>query len=137
MLKIKNFQIDQEAIDVINELLDKKISIVAAFKLSRMVKELNDVIKSKTEAEVKLINRFAKKSEDGEIQLSKNEKGEDVPNTFEIENDKLDEFSKEMNELMMVETDINYNPISIEELKMEETETFTAKKIMKIDFLFS
>jgi anionic cell wall polymer biosynthesis LytR-Cps2A-Psr (LCP) family protein len=137
MLKIKNFQIDQEAIDVINELLDKKISIVAAFKLSRMVKELNEVIKSKTEAEVKLINRFAKKTESGDIKLSKNDKNEDIPNTFEIENDKLEEFSKEMNELMMIETDINYNPIGIEELKMEENETFTAKKIMKIDFLFS
>ena len=137
MIKIQNQQIDNETVEIINELLDKEISIVAAFKLSRIVKELNNIIKDKTEAEVKLVNSFAKKDEDGKILLAKDEQGNEIPSSFEIETSKMELFQKEMENFMLIETTINQETLDINELKLSDDIKFTVKKIMKIDFLFS
>jgi hypothetical protein len=133
MITVKNRRLDTDAISILNELIELDISAVAAFKLAKIVKELDNIVTIKNEREVALIKKYAKTEEDGSIVEGKNAAGEVVPNTFEIKEGEGDEFNKEMEELLSFENEITFEQLSIEELNLDK---FSAKKIMKIDFLF-
>lgn len=135
-MKIKNSQLDQEAVASLNELIEKDISAVVAFQLTGVVKELADIDKNKTAAEMKLIKKYANKDEAGNILPVKNEAGEDVANTFEIPNELISEFNQEMQDLLDFENDIDFEQIKVSDLKIGDNEKFSIKKAMKLDFLF-
>lgn len=136
MLKIQNYQIDQDVISIINTLIDKKMSIIASYKLSKVVMRIHEIVKEKQELEVKIVNRYATKDADNNILQSKNEKGETIPNTFEIEPVNIEAFRTEMNDLEAFENTIDYEPIDIESMGFMESEQMSIKDIIKINFLF-
>jgi len=133
MIKIVNKRLDTEAIGILNELIELDISAVSAFKLAKIVKELDNIVSIKNEREVALIKKYAKTNEDGSIIEGKNAEGKIVPNTFEILDGKVEDFNKEMEELLNFENELQFDKLNIEELNLEK---FSAKKAMKIDFLF-
>lgn len=133
MIKVKNRRLDTDAIGILNELIELDISAVAAFKLAKIVRELDNIVTIKNEREVALIKKYAKTNEDGTIIEGKNAEGNPVPNTFEIKEGKAEDFNKEMEELLFFENELSFEKLSIEELNLDK---FSAKKIMKIDFLF-
>ena len=133
MIKVKNVRLDAEAIGILNELIELDISAVAAFKLAKIVRELDNIVTIKNEREVSLIKKYAKVDEDGNIIEGKNGEGNPVPNTFEIKDGEAENFNKEMDELLNFENELTFEKLSIEELNLDK---FSAKKIMKIDFLF-
>jgi len=133
MIKVKNRRLDSEAIVILNELIELDISAVAAFKLAKIVKELDNIVTIKNEREVALIKKYAKVDEEGNIIEGKNASGEAVPNTFEIKDGEGESFNKEMEELLNFDNELIFEQLSIEELNLDK---FSAKKIMKIDFLF-
>lgn len=136
MLTIKNYQIDQDAINVINKLIEQEMSIVAGSKLSKVILKITDIVKEKMELEAKIANHFAKKDENGKITPSKNEAGEEIEGTFEIEKDNIDKFRKEMTDLLEMEHNIDYEPFPIEDLGLSLDAKMNIKDIMKISFLF-
>lgn len=133
MIKVKNRRLDAEAINILNELIELDISAVAAFKLAKIVRELDNIVTIKNEREISLIKKFAKTNEDGSLIEGKNAEGKSVPNTFEIKDGEVESFNKEMEELLGFENELSFDKLSIEELNLDK---FSAKKIMKIDFLF-
>ena len=133
MIKVKNKQLNADAISILNELIELDISAVAAFKLAKIVRELDNIVTIKNEREVSLIKKYAKVDKDGNIIEGKNDKGDSVPNTFEIKDGDAESFNKEMEELLSFENELAFEKLSIEELNLDK---FSAKKIMKIDFLF-
>jgi len=128
---IKNSQLDQNTIEAINEMIDMEISALSAFKLVKMVKQLDEIVKAKTKSEVALVQKFAKKDDGGEIVLGKDEDGKEVPNSYEIID--IESFQKEMTELMDYDNEIAYEPIKIEDLGLV---TVKVKNLLKLEFLF-
>jgi len=133
MIKIENKRLDNETITILNELIDLDISAVSAFKLAKIIKELDNIVSIKNEREVALIKKFAKTNDDGSIIDGKDSDGNTVPNTFEILDGKIEDFNKEMGELLDYENELSFDKLNIEELNLEK---FSTKKAMKIDFLF-
>lgn len=133
MIKVKNRRLDAETIGILNELIELDISAVAAFKLAKIVRELDNIVTIKNEREVSLIKKYAKLDDNGNIIEGKNAEGKPVPNTFEIKDGEGENFNKEMEELLNFENDLAFDKLSIEELNLDK---FSAKKIMRIDFLF-
>lgn len=126
MIKVKNNRLDTETIQVINEILDMDINAVAAFRLMKIVKELDDIVKNKQEVEVNILKQYASKDEDGNIKTG------DKEGVYQIEN--TEEFNKQISELMEHENSINFEAIKIEDLGLNK---ITPRKLIKIDFLLS
>jgi hypothetical protein len=133
MITVKNKRLDAETIKILNELIELDISAVAAFKLAKIVRELDSIVSIKNEREVATIRKYAKTDDDGNIIEGKNAEGQTIPGTFEIQEGKGEEYSKEMEEFLNAENELPFEKLKIEELNLEK---FSAKKVMKIDFLF-
>ncbi len=133
MIKVKNRRLDKEAIGVLNELIELDISTVAAFRLAKIVRELDNIVSIKNDREVAIIKKFAKVDDKGNIIEGKDKEGKSLPGTFEIKDDESKNYAKEMEKLLNFENEVDFDKLSVEELKLEK---YSAKKIMKIDFLF-
>ena len=131
MIKVKNTHINKDMIDILNELIDKDINATSAFKLNRILKELSSIIEDKTKSEKKIFDKYIVKDENGNVVMSKDENGNDVPDTYLIS--EVDSFSKEMNELMDIENELNFDMLNFDDLGLK---TAKIKDIIKIDFLF-
>ena len=121
---IKNSQLNNESIKVINELIELDIDAVAAFKLSRIIKELSSIVEIKIKMEKKIYNKWALKDENGNVL-------QDIDGSPVFTN--IDEFIKEMGELEEIENNIPYDKIKFEDLNLK---TAKIKDIIKIEFIF-
>ena len=128
---IKNSQLDQGTIESINEMIELEVSALSAFKLVKLVKQLDEIVKAKTKGEVAVVQKYAKKDDSGNIVLGKDEEGNEVPNTYEITD--VDAFNKEMTELMNYENEVDYEPIKFEDLGLS---TAKVKNLLRLEFLF-
>jgi len=72
-----------------------------------------------------------KREKNGEIIRPTGDNGEVIKNSVKITNNSA--FNEEMNLLMQVENEIDFNQVSFDELGLK---TVKIKDIMKIDFLF-
>ena len=129
--KIKNSQLSNEALSAINKLLEADIDAVAAFKLTRIIKFISPIVEDKLTSEKKIYDRWAKKDDQGNFSLAKDDQGNDIPDTVVLSD--IDSFTKEMSELYQVENDIPFDKIRFEDLKLQ---TAKVSDLIKIDFLF-
>lgn len=129
--KIKNSQLSNDALKSINELIDKDINTKAAFKLSRILKHLSSIVEDKLKYEKKIFDKWVQKDELGNPVLAKDDSGQIIPDAFVIKD--VDEFSKEMSELLNIENEIPYTKIDFNELGLT---TIKVKDLIKIEFLF-
>lgn len=127
MISVKNRQLDKETIEVLNELLEKDINALAAFKLMKVVKDLDEIVKNRQKSEINLIRKYAVKDEDGNILQNNN-------NGFQVEDSEVENFNNEMDELRDHINELNYDTFDISDLGIEK---ISAKKLMKLDFLFN
>ena len=58
MIKVKNSQLDSQTLEVINKFIDNEIKASAAFKLSRIIKDLSSIIEDKIKHEQKILEKF-------------------------------------------------------------------------------
>jgi len=130
---IKNKQLDAEAITALNEIIEMEISAVTAFKLMKIVKELDEIVKNRQQSELNLVKRYAVTNEDGTIKVPNGEDGEPVQGTFEISDENTEEFNKQINDLLEYENNLDFDPISIKDMGISK---ISVMKLMKLDFLF-
>ncbi|CAG7579874.1 MAG: hypothetical protein SLAVMIC_00137 [uncultured marine phage] len=133
MIKVKNVQLDSEAITILNEIVEMDISAVAAFRLMKIIKELDEIVKNRQQSELNLVKRYAVTDEDGNIKVPNDENGNPVQGTFEIAEENSEEFNTQINELLEYENELDFDPVKFEDLGMEK---ISVKKLMKLDFLF-
>ena len=100
-------QIDVSDIFNLNEglttLSEKELPVGVAFNIQRTHRIIGEELKTAEETRTKLINRYKDKDlENGRVQLKEN---------------KLDEFSKELDELLKQEVKIDVEKINIKELE--------------------
>ncbi len=131
MMTIKNSQLDSKTLEILNKMLEQEIKASAAFKLSRILKDLSSIIEDKSIQERRILDKYTEKDSEGNIVQPLDDNNEPVPNSVKITDMEL--FNKEMGELMEVENEIQHNRISFDDLGLE---TATIKDLIKIDFLF-
>lgn len=129
---VKNSQLTNDTIGALNTLIELDINAGTAFKLTRIIKELSSIVDDKLKMEKKIFDKWVEKDENGEPVIPKNADGTAVEGAVNITN--VEEFTKEMSELMDVENEIPFDAIQFEDLGLT---TAKVKDLIKVEFLFS
>jgi hypothetical protein len=130
-IKLKNSQLSGETVQALNSLIEMDINANAAFRLTRIIKELSSIVDDKVKMEKRILDKWIQKDEDGNPVRPVDESGNAIEGAVNITNP--EEFSKEMNDLMSVEIDIPYDKIKFEDLNLA---TAKVKDLIKLEFLF-
>ena len=128
---VKNSQLNSETIDALNNLIELDINATAAFRLTRIIKEVSSIVEDKLATEKRILEKWVEKDENGQVVRPKDQEGNLVEDAVNITN--VQEFTKEMNELMLVENEIKFDKIRFEDLNLQ---TAKIKDLIKLDFLF-
>jgi hypothetical protein len=129
--KVKNSQLSNDSLQALNDLIDKDINAKAAFKITRIVKYLSSIVEDKVKMEKKIFDKWVQKDENGNPVRAKDDNGDIIQDTVLISN--VDEFSKEMSDLLNIENDVPYEKVKFEDLGLN---TIKVKDLIKIDYLF-
>jgi hypothetical protein len=128
---VKNSELNSETIEALNSLIEFDINATAAFRLTRIIKEISSIVEDKLTTEKKILEKYVEKDSEGNTIRPKDESGNIVEDAVNITN--VEEFSKEMNELMSIENEVNFDKIKFEDLELK---TAKVKDLIKLDFLF-
>jgi len=134
MIAVKNRQLDTETISIVNEIVDMDIKAIEAFKLMKIIKEIDEIVKNRQKAEMNLVKKYAEKDEDGSLKLPLDGEGNEIQGSFEVSEDNKEEFNNQFNELLDYENKIDFDPIKFENLGLEK---ISIKKLVRLDFLFT
>lgn len=105
-----------ESIPALQEINNKEMPAKVAYQFARIIREVDKENQIFQEARRKLIDKYGVKDEDGK--LVEDEKG-----NISIANDKIDEFNKEVNDLLEEKISLNCSTISVEMLSGEFSPT--------------
>ena len=128
---IRNSQLNNETIEALNNLIELDINASSAFRLTRIIKDLSSIVEDKLSMEKRILEKWVEKDENGEIVRPKDQAGNVVEDAVNIVN--VDEFTKEMNELMAVENTLDFEKLNFDDLRLE---TAKVKDLIKLEFLF-
>ncbi|MEN6291249.1 MAG: hypothetical protein ABFD07_04420 [Methanobacterium sp.] len=129
---LKNSQLTNETISALNTLIELDINAATAFKLTRIIKELSSIVDDKVKMEKKIFDKWVEKDADGLPIIPTNVDGTVIEGAVNITN--VDEFTKEMSDLMEIENEIPFDTIQFEDLGLV---TAKIKDLIKLEFLFS
>ncbi len=115
-MKIKVLEL-KEIVKVINKIMSSDFPIVVSFRLSKMIKPINDILKIVTEKEEQLYKKYGETNKD-KINVK--------PENFDI-------FNKEFYEFVNEEVDINVDKINIKDIEKVELKPIEIELIK--DFL--
>jgi len=93
----------------IRKLLSADLPVKTAFKLSRLAKELNGLFQDVEAQRIRLVEKYGEKDEKGHSQVTQ---------------ENMEQFSKEITELFSEEVEVDFSPISIEELEGAKLSAF-------------
>lgn len=130
-IKVKNSQLNSETIQALNSLIEMDINANAAFRLTRIIKELSSIVDDKVKMEKRILDKWIQKDESGNPIRPVDENNNPIDGAVNITNPEL--FTQEMNDLMSVETEIPYDKLKFEDLNLA---TAKVKDLMKLEFLF-
>lgn len=129
---VKNSQLSNDALGVLNNLIELDINATAAFKLARIIKYISPIVEDKITAEKKLYEKHMDRDESGNPIIPKDKDGNEIEGSISIKDMKL--FTEEMQQLMDHENVIPYDKLNFEDLDLK---TAKIKDMLKIEFLFS
>lgn len=130
--KIKNSDLNNETISIINQFIEMDINAVAAFRLSRIIKYISPILEDKLKAEKKIYDKWIIRDEFGNPVHPKDNNGVEMLDSFAISD--MNAFTKEISDLMNVENEIPFDKLNFEDLDLK---TAKIKDILKLDFLFN
>ncbi len=128
---IKNSQLTNEVIQVLNQFIELNIDASAAFRLSRIIKDLSSIIEDKSKAEKMIFDKWAQKDNNGNFVFARTESGEIIENSVVLLD--ADKFNIEMDKLLNIENIINHEKVNFDDLKLEKAKIID---ILKVEFLF-
>lgn len=128
---IKNSQLNDDTINALNTLIDLDINAAAAFRLTRIIKEISSILEDKIKMETRVLDKWTAKDENGNHTPAKGEDGNIIEGAVNITDSSA--FSKEMESLLDIDNEIPYDKIKFEELNLQ---TAKVKDLIKLDFLF-
>ena len=132
MIVVKNSQLNQDTLMVLNKLMDMDINAKLAFKLMKIMKEISSLVDDKLRLEKKILDKYMEKDQNGDPVLAQDESGNLIPGSVKVAD--AESFNKSMYDLMNLENEVGYDKIDFEELNLE---TIKVKELMQIEFLFN
>ena len=130
-IKLKNSQLNNDTIEALNSLIEMDINAGAAFRLTRIVKEISSIVEDKLKTEKRILDKYTEKDQNGNPTIAKNAEGEVIQGAINLTNP--DEFTKEMSELMEVEVVLQNDKLNFDDLGLS---TAKIKDLIRLDFLF-
>jgi hypothetical protein len=131
MIVIRNSQLTNETVSALNNLIDMDINAKLAFRLMRIIKEVSSLVEDKVKLEKKIFEKYLEKDANGNPIPAVDENNNSIPGAVKITS--VEDFNKEMYDLMSIENTIPYDKVNFDDLKLE---TVKVKDLIKIDFLF-
>lgn len=132
MIKIKNSQLNNDTLGVLNQLIDLDINATSAFRLTRIIKQISSIVEDKLKAEKKIYDKWVVKDESGNPVHPKDELGNDIKSSVNIKD--INEFTKDMTELLEYENELPFDKLNFEDLGLQ---TAKIKDLIKVEFLFN
>lgn len=102
----------------LEKLVNLEISIKTAYKLSRIINKLNNELQNFEDQRQKLVSKYGEPEENGNVIVTQ---------------ENMEAFSNELNELINLEIELAYEPVSLEELgdvKMRASELMLIDKFV-------
>jgi hypothetical protein len=131
MIKVKNSQLNPDTIQALNTLIELDIEAGAAFRLTRIIKEISSIIDDKNKMEKRILDKWVQRDENGTPTRPLDPNGNPIEGAVNLTNP--ESFNQEMASLMDVENEIDYPKIKFEELSLK---TAKVKDLIKLEFLF-
>jgi len=128
---LKNSQLNDDTINALNMLIDLDINAIAAFRLTRIIKELSSILEDKIKMEKRILDKWTAKDEEGNVTPAIDEAGNVIEGAVNITDSSA--FTKEMEALLDIENEIPYEKIKFEDLNLQ---TAKVKDLIKLEFLF-
>lgn len=129
-MKLLNAEIQ----DFIKFLMNEELSAKQSRIVSRFIRFCNDRINEIEKERTKLVDKYAKKNDDGNYVISKNEKGENV---YELNDSVM--FNRELKELMLEEFIIDETNerkdmlLTIKDIVLNSQQKFKGQKALQYD----
>jgi len=117
-VKVKLIDI-YNSVPVMNKILETSMSASLAFQMTKLLKTLNDEMKSIEDQRVKLVEKFGTKQE-----------GND---TLMVSDENKDKFMSEFGELLNTSVEISWEPLSV--TKVDGLQ-LTVNDMARVQFLF-
>jgi hypothetical protein len=130
--KVKNSQLNNETLGVLNQLIELDINASAAFRLTRIIKHLSSIVEDKLKSEKRIYDNWIQKDENGNPIVPKDEQGNPIQGSVSISD--MNAFTKEMTEFLEIESDIPFEKMNFEDLNLQ---TAKIKDLIKVEFLFN
>ena len=112
-----------EGQETLQKLSNQVLKGRTAFQIGRMLKKIEEVLTSYNDTRIKLIEKYAKRKEDGEFEV--NEKNE-----YQFTPENMQAYVDEINKLIAETIEIEANPIRFEDIENLE---FTAAEATFLD----
>lgn len=108
-----------EGQDTLQKLSHQPLPGRAAFQIGRLLKKLEEVLASYNEVRVKLIEKYAKKNEDGTFEVNDN-------NEYQFTAENMQAYVSEINNVIADEVEVEARPINFKDIENLE---FTAAEM--------
>lgn len=123
-MKITNGEV-VKFVNGVGELREKKLPIKIGFAITRNLKALESVALAYEEERVKILDKYAEKGEDGEYVTE--------GDSYKI--DEMDAYAKELQELLDIENDVQFQRVKMEDLEKCDSEQFDSLSVQDISLL--
>ena len=130
--KVKNSQLNNETLGVLNQLIELDINASAAFRLTRIIKYLSSIVDDKLKSEKRIYDKWIQRDESGNPVIPKDEEGNPIQGSVSISD--MTAFTKEMTEFLEIESDVPFEKLNFEDLNLQ---TAKIKDLIKVEFLFN
>ena len=131
MIFIKNSELNEEMLKDLNNLMELDIAPSSALKISRVLKDLSNILKEKITKERSIYEKWILRDEDGNPVPLEDENGEPIKDSIKISD--MRSFENDINEFMNLNNEMPFEKIDINELNLQSVKI---KDIIKIEFLF-
>ena len=113
--------------EIFNKIMQQPFKGSLAFKIARLVRELEKEMQTFNDERMKIIRKYGKKDENGELIVNND-------GNIEFENDKINEINYEFNSLLETELEINADKLpidSIDEFELTPQEVISLEKFFE------
>lgn len=125
-MKLTNRKIVNDA-SLLGSLVHKQLPIKISFAISKNIAQIEKELEIYNKERQKLLDKYCVKNKKGENLVDEN-------NQLEIAKEHIDNWNRDLNELLDIEIDINIHKFSESDLLNSSCE-MTAAEIMLIDFM--
>lgn len=131
-MEVRNSQLNNDTIQALNTLIDLDINAVSAFRLTRIIKDISEIVELKLKMEKKILDKYAQKDENGEFVRPLDQDGNFIGEAVNILD--VPSFTFEMDELMNMTHNLSHEKLNFEDLNLQ---TAKVKDLIKLEFLFN